>query len=240
MKKLILLAIILLQTVFSFSQRSSSSKELFIEILSPGKYTVYVNDEMIGSSRGRFRFYDVAATAPTITILQNNKQIIKTSLNLKSNSRTIASYGNNGGLKIIKTLALFANHQYMLDSWDQSNTQMGRPTNGKPVNEGRPTRTASPLAMSDATFKEFYAAVKGESFDDNKEIFIKTSLRNNLITSAQLVALLGTVSFEDTKISIAKTAYASVIDKQNFFKVYPILKFSSSRTEVMDYVNNQS
>lgn len=235
MNKLILLVFLVLQAAASSAQRSSNAKELFIEILEPGKYTVYVNDEMIGSAKGRFRFYDVAATAPTITILQNNRQVIKTSLNLQSDSRTIASYNKRDGLRVAKTLPMFANRQYVLGNWDQSSAQAERPTN-----DDRPTRPVARQVMSDALFKEFFASVKRESFDDTKEKMIKTSLRGNWITTTQLVALLNNMTFDSNKLSVAKAGYDFVIDKQNFFKIYPQLQFSTSKDELMDYVNKRS
>lgn len=239
MKKLILLVAAVLQTIATLAQRPSNSKELFIELREPGMYTIYVNDEMIGSARGRFRFYDVEATSPIITIMQNNRQVAKTSLNLQSNSRTIAAFDKRGGLRTLKTLALYDHNQYVLDNWDGSSTQMGRPTNGRP-SQGRPARPAAEYAMSDASFSQLLAAVKDESFDAGKAKMIKSSLPGNRITADQLAALIKTIDFDSAKLDVAKAGYDSVIDKQNFFKIYALFDFSGNKNQLMDYVSKRT
>ncbi|TKC05210.1 DUF4476 domain-containing protein [Pedobacter frigoris] len=246
MKKLTFLAAVLLLTVNAFAQRSSNSKELFIELREPGMYTVYVNDEMAGSAKGRFRFYDVEATAPTITIMENNRQVVKTSLNLESNSRTVVSYDKQAGFRVLKTLPLFSNNQYVLDNWDGSNIQMGRPTDGRPTNgrpsyDGdRPARPAVNYAMSDASFNELLAVVKREDFDANKAKMIKTSLAGNRISTNQLAALVKIMDFDGKKLEVAKLGYDSVIDRQNFFKIYPLFDFSTNKNQLMDYVSKRA
>ncbi|WP_316790749.1 DUF4476 domain-containing protein [Pedobacter frigoris] len=235
MKKLTFLAAVLLLTANAFAQRPSNAKELFIELREPGMYTVYVNDEMAGSARGRFRFYDVEATAPIITIMQNNRQVVKTSLNLESNSRTVVSYDKKAGFRVLKTLPLFSNNQYSLDNWDGSSMQMGRPTNGN-----RPTRPAADYAMSDASFNDLLAVVKRESFDADKAKMIRTSISGNRITTNQLAALVKTMDFDGKKLEVAKLGYDSVVDKQNFFKIYPLFDFSTNKNQLMDYVSKRA
>jgi len=59
MKKTILLGLAMLFVSLSFAQNNRNAAEVFLQITKPGKYSVYLDDELVGSATGRFRFYDV-------------------------------------------------------------------------------------------------------------------------------------------------------------------------------------
>jgi len=234
MKTLFLIIAAALQTTFAFSQ---SATELFIEIPEQGKISVYVDDEMISSSKNLFRFYDVQNPNPTVTILQNNKQIAKSKIEIRPNYRTFLSYSKRSGLQVVKTLPVIQNNTYALDDWDGViGGSIGRPER---PGAGRPTRPAIPAAnniMSDQSFNELYNLVKKEAFEDGKIKIISAAIPANLITTAQLTSLLKQFSFDERKLAAAKVAYPGIVDKQNFFKVAEIFDFSSNRDKLFDFI----
>nr|WP_068892872.1 DUF4476 domain-containing protein [Pedobacter panaciterrae] len=231
MKTLILFIAALLQTSLIFAQSSGTDTELFIEVTEQGKIEIYVNDEHIGSSKGRFRFYDVENTSPTVIVMRNNRQIAKTTIALTRNSRTIARYSNTNGLQVIKTLPIFDANQYALDDWD-------RMYDSTP---GRPTRPTSPRenVMNNQSFDQLLSMVKRTAFDSGKTKLIKNALNSNKISVSQLTALVKAFDFDSPRLEVAKSAYDSVVDKQNYFKVTEVFDFDAKKDELMDYINKK-
>jgi hypothetical protein len=243
MKTLLLFIVALLQTSLIFAQNSDTDTELFIEVAQQGKIVVYVNDEQVGSSKGRFRFYDVESTSPTVIIMRNNQQIAKTIVSLTRNSRTIVRYSGVNGLKVVKTLPIFDANRYALDDWDgMYDGSRGRPTRpSRPAEPGRPTRPALPRdnIMSNQSFDQLLNMVSRTDFDNGKIKLIKNALNSNKISAAQLTALVKVCDFDASRLEISKSAYDSVVDKQNYFKVTEAFEFDFSKDELMDYINKK-
>ena len=231
MKTLLLFIVALLQTSLTFAQNSGTDTELFIEVAEQGKIVVYVNDEQVGSSKGRFRFYDVESTSPTVIIMRNNRQIAKTTVSLTRNSRTIARYSGVNGLKVVKTLPIFDANQYALDDWDGMYDRI----------PGRPTRPTLPRdnIMSNQSFDQLLNMVTRTDFDNGKIKLIKNALNSNKISASQLTALVKVCDFDASRLEISKSAYDSVVDKQNYFKVTEAFEFDFSKDELMDYINKK-
>ncbi|WP_161662248.1 DUF4476 domain-containing protein [Pedobacter sp. V48] len=244
MKTLLLFIVALLQTSLIFAQNSGTDTELFIEVAQQGKIVVYVNDEQVGSWKGRFRFYDVESTAPTVIIMRNNRQIAKTTLSLTRNSRTIARYSGVNGLKVVKTLPLFDDGQYALDDWDGMYDGIpGRPARpSRPAEPGRPTRPSLPRdnIMSNQSFDQLLNMVTRTDFDNGKIKLIKSALNSNKISASQLTALVKVCDFDASRLEISKSAYDSVVDKQNYFKVTEAFEFDFSKDQLMDYINKKA
>lgn len=241
MKTLILFIAALLQTSLIFAQNQDNNTELFIEVAGQGKIVVYVNDEMVSSSKGRFRFYDVESASPTVIIMRNNRQIAKTRIPLTRNSRTIALYSRENGLKVEKALPIFNANQYALDNWDgvldSSPTRPTRPS--RPTEPGRPNRPVDNI-MSNQSFDQLLSMVKRTNFDSGKTKLLNSALSTNKISTSQLAALMKTFDFDSPRLQLAKSAYDSVVDKQNYFKVTEVFDFDSNKNELMDYIGKKS
>ncbi|WP_288883089.1 DUF4476 domain-containing protein [Pedobacter panaciterrae] len=244
MKTLLLFIAALLQTSLIFAQNSGTDTELFIEVAEQGKIVVYVNDEQVGSSKGRFRFYDVENTSPTVIIIRNNRQIAKTTLSLTRNSRTIARYSSFDGLKVVKTLPMFDANQYALDNWDGifDSTPDGPTRPSRPAEPGRPTRPtlSRDKIMSNQSFDQLLNMVTRTDFDSGKIKLVKSALNNNKISASQLTALVKVFDFDASRLEISKSAYDSVADKQNYFKVTEAFEFDFSKDQLMDYINKKT
>lgn len=228
MKSLILLMAVALQASLSFSQ-TTGSKELFIEVPEQGKVIVYVDDEMIGSSKNLFRFYDISSSNPTITIMLNNKQIAKAKVQLKPDHRSIFSYSRRSGIQVVKTLPILNAGIYVLDDW---NGTIGN-------TPGRPPRAVVRI-MDEDSFNELYRIAKKEAFEDARVKVINTALNRNGISTHQLVSLLKTFAFEDNRLSLAKNAYLTIADEENFFKVIDVFTFTRNKEDLLDFIKLKS
>ena len=228
MKSLILLMAVALQASLSFSQ-TTGNKELFIEVPEQGKVIVYVDDEIIGSSKSLFRFYDISSSNPTVTIMLNNKQIAKAKVQLKPNYRSILSYSRRSGIQVVKTLPIFNAGNYALDDW---NGTIGN-------TPSRPPRAVVRI-MDEDSFNELHRIAQKEAFEDARIKVINTALSRNVISTNQLVSLLKTFAFEDNKLSLAKSAYSAIADKENFFKVTDVFTFTSKKEDLLDFIKLKS
>jgi len=228
MKSLILLMAIALQATLSFSQ-TTGNKELFIEVPEQGKVIVYVDDEMIGSTKNLFRFYDISSSNPTITITLNNKQIAKAKVQLRPNYRSIFSYSRRSGIQVVSTMPIFNGGKYALDDW---NGTIGSAS-------GRPPRAVVRI-MDDNSFNDLQRIAKKEPFEDARIKVISSALSRNVISTSQLVSLLSSFAFDDKKLSLAKSSYAAVADKENFFKVTEVFTFSDNKQNLLDFIKSKS
>lgn len=235
MKTLFFIIAATLQSAFAFSQGAT---ELFIEVPEQGKVTVYVDDEMISSSKNLFRFYDLDNLNPTVTVLQNNRQIAKTKISVKPNHRNFLNYSKRAGLQQQRSLPIFQNNVYSLDDWNGVITTT--PSRTERPDTGRPTRGSvlGTVIMNDQSFKELQTLLSREAFEDGKTKLLSVVLSNNMITTAQLITLLGQFSFDERKLVAAKAAYPGIADKQNFFKVTEVFSFSSSKENLLDFIKN--
>ncbi len=219
MKNYILLSLALLSASFSFAQNNRSKAEVFIQIHDRGTFTISLDNESIRSAKGRFRFFEVYAASPVLSITQGDKRVYSQQLNVKGNERVIFTYDLLQGLKTYKILPIYKSGQYMLDDFDQEVTEIPSP---RPDN--RPT-----------FFEELQLAVKKATFDDAKMDLILNGLNRGL-SSAQTITLLKLMNDDDKKLRIAKSAYHAIIDPQNSFRLVEGLTLLGRKNEFTDFL----
>ena len=89
----------------------------------------------------------------------------------------------------------------------------------------------SPALRGGRTTPNFNAAlrtIKQASFQSEKKLIAKQYLRNNDVTSRQVLHMISVFDFESSRLEIAKLAYKSTVDQQNYFLVNQGFVFSSS------------
>lgn len=93
--------------------------------------------------------------------------------------------------------------------------------------------------MTEVDFEQFLSTLKNQSFDKDREDYIKTYMKNAYINTVQIKKAIKLLSFDSSKLAIAKFLYDRCTDKQNYFNVSEELQFSSSKTELNDYVKSK-
>lgn len=91
-------------------------------------------------------------------------------------------------------------------------------------------------AMNDRSFDQLKQTIRRESFDESKLSILKTAIRDQWVSTAQVQQLMGLLSFEQTKLDAAKYCYSYTTDYQNYYQVANGFGFSSSKTELMRYI----
>ncbi|QLH44425.1 MAG: DUF4476 domain-containing protein [Bacteroidota bacterium] len=93
--------------------------------------------------------------------------------------------------------------------------------------------------MSTGRFQSLIDRIRKASFETSKVSTANTGIRNNKITVQQLIGILGEFSFESTKLEFAKSAYAKIADQRNFYLVNDVFTFQSSKDEINDFIQRQ-
>ena len=83
--------------------------------------------------------------------------------------------------------------------------------------------------MSNNQFANFIQSVNSASFSDDKKQIIRSAASGNTFLVSQVIELMKTMSFDDDKVDAAVTLYPSVCDANNWYQVYDVLSFSSSK-----------
>jgi len=225
MKRLVLLFAVMLQTALTFGQNRSTS-EVFIEIPERGNYVVYLDDDFAGSSKGRFRFYDVYRNTPTLVVKKDSVELFRRRINVAPNTRMIVSYSKRSGLRNVVTLPIFDRGQYALDDWDRSYAGNG---SGYEYEE----------AMTDEEFNDAMKIIKDEISSKTKLVIAKTTLKNSMISTNQLLIMMDDFPFDGEKIELAHYAYTHVTDPKNFIKVPKALMSLFAQEDMIKWISKQ-
>lgn len=98
--------------------------------------------------------------------------------------------------------------------------------------------TSSLSSMSDRQFNQVLQSISKEWLESNK---LKSAIHivtvNNL-TVAQVKQLALLFSFETNKLELAKQAYASTVDKENYFMINDVFAFNGSKAELARYIRS--
>ena len=82
--------------------------------------------------------------------------------------------------------------------------------------------------FSENNFTELKNTIASKSFDSSKLQIAKQAIASNNLTSAQVMELTSLLTFESSKLDLAKFAYKFTIDKQNYYIVNNVFAFESS------------
>jgi hypothetical protein len=94
-------------------------------------------------------------------------------------------------------------------------------------------------AVSEVDYNNFLTAIKNQSFEKDKESYIKTYMKNAYLTTAQIKTIVALLTYDSSKLDIAKFFFTNCVDKQNYFNVAEIMQFSSSKNDLKDYVKGK-
>ncbi|MEI6312771.1 MAG: DUF4476 domain-containing protein [Bacteroidota bacterium] len=86
-------------------------------------------------------------------------------------------------------------------------------------------------------FNSMQATIQNISFSSTKVSQIKTLMNTRCFTANQVKLLMNQLDYENDKLEIAKYGYAKCIDKNNYFSVNDAFSYSSSITQLNDYIN---
>lgn len=90
-----------------------------------------------------------------------------------------------------------------------------------------------------AAFTQAKQTISANSIENTRLIVAKQIIRNNCMLASQVAEIMRLFSFENTKLEIAKFAYAYTCDKGRYYIVNKELRHSSSIQELNDYIQGR-
>lgn len=220
----------LLSINLAFAQRNSGKAEVFIQVAERGHFKVYLDDELIGSSSGRFRFYEVYNTRPTLTILAGSEKVFSREITTAPNRRLVFNFSRRGGLTLLKELDIYRNNAYALDDFDDY---------AAAYNTGivPPDRPTSPQNLND--FDALVTRVKQEAFDDQKLKVISAYSNYAALSTKQIAQLFPLFFKDDSKLLLAKQEFQYVVDPHQFYLLKDAFTFMGTKDEFMKFLEGQ-
>ncbi|WCM43395.1 DUF4476 domain-containing protein [Flavobacterium sp. CBA20B-1] len=208
--------------------------EVFLRIPEFGYYTVEIDDQVMSSSSGKYRFFDLRSGRMMLSIYQDRYLVYRTSLNIRNNTRMVLDYFSNHGLYLLDSYRV-QGQMYGFNEWDDV---WNNPYNNISGFNNYPNTSRG--VMDNRSFESFVQYLKkSASFDDNKLAYIQQQVGVTWFTSQQIAVLLDTFSFDTNRLKAGKLLFDYCADKQNFYTVYDSFDFNSNRQELMNYISNR-
>jgi len=91
--------------------------------------------------------------------------------------------------------------------------------------------------MSSGKFSSLLSQIESESFSDDKFSILKTVVRENYFTVAQLSQIMKKFSMDDDKVKAVRIIYPHTIDKENGYKLISNVTFSDSKDNLKEIIN---
>jgi hypothetical protein len=107
------------------------------------------------------------------------------------------------------------------------------------IGSGSGNNNTGQIAINDRDFAEIKKSLEQERFPDDKLKLSRVLFKNNGFTTGQLSELSTQFAFEDDKLQFLKLAYPACVDKGNYHILARLLKFSSDREALMDFIAKQ-
>ena len=94
--------------------------------------------------------------------------------------------------------------------------------------------------VTPAQFSDMISSIKKESFNSTKMTLTKNILKSNpCFNTRQIKDILAEFSFDSNKLEIAKFAWDYTVDKANYYRVADAFSYSSSKDELMKYIESR-
>lgn len=96
-----------------------------------------------------------------------------------------------------------------------------------------------PCSISNNQLRDMLESIKKESFNSTKLTLARNIIQSNGCFSAiQIREIVQEFSFESGRLEIAKFGWNYVTDRENYYRVADAFSFSSTKEELMKYIEN--
>jgi hypothetical protein len=119
-----------------------------------------------------------------------------------------------------------------------NNTGMNQSNNTTYVLQGYNGVYGCPYPMGASDFESAKASIKAKSFDDSKLTLAKQIIGSNCMLCSQIKELMLLITFEATRLDLAKFAWSHNLDKGNYYKLNDAFTFESSIDELNEYTQS--
>lgn len=95
-----------------------------------------------------------------------------------------------------------------------------------------------PYPMGESDFESAKQSISAKSFDDTRLTLAKEIVGSNCLLCSQIRELMNLMSFEATKLELAKFSWHHNLDKGNYYKLNDAFTFESSTDELNKYIQS--
>ena len=95
-----------------------------------------------------------------------------------------------------------------------------------------------PAPMSGSDFQTAKNSIASKGFDESRLILAKQIIGSNCLLCKQIKELMELMSFEETKLELAKFAWHHNLDKGNYYQLNDAFGFESSIEELNKYTQS--
>ncbi len=96
-----------------------------------------------------------------------------------------------------------------------------------------------PWPMSAQDFESAKSSIKAKSFDDSRLTIAKQIIGSNCLLCTQVKELMLLMSFEQTRLDLAKFSHGRTYDQGNYYKLNDAFTFEASIDELNDHINGK-
>ena len=219
------------------------NSELFVMRADSSVFNLMLDEAVFGSAAKSFNltnltpgFHHIKMLKP-VTGKPNRAGIVPEAevlydgyVNIPESSRVTAVNSERDQLNIVSIVPLI---QYILGILGQGQTGNGGWGQGNGNPWGFPI---GPQAMAGNDFEMLKSTINGKTFDSDKMNILKMAMMNNHFSASQVTQLVSLFDFESNKVAVAKALYSKVVDKGNYYLVNNAFNFSSSSSELAEYI----
>lgn len=106
------------------------------------------------------------------------------------------------------------------------------------IEEKRESISEEMKYMDDIDFKRIIKLIKKESFENGRLSIAKQVVASNPMCVQQIMDICKLFGFESTKLDFAKYAYSNCVEKKDYYLLYEVFSFSSSKKELEKFLNS--
>lgn len=112
---------------------------------------------------------------------------------------------------------------------------------GGPQNPHQPNvqpTPPAPMPCSAPDFQNIKNLVRSQNFESDRMNVALQAVRGKRLTAEQIADLAELFKFENDRVKFLKSAYSECFDRDNYYVVYRVLTFSSSKDELTRYIQS--
>ncbi len=226
----------------------AQASELVLRVNRKGQFIVSASSQTQTNNFNTYQFYNLYGGNTQVKVVDKgtNQVIFKNNLNIPEGYQLIAE------LDIYGTLTIVANNPVTSynGGWNDNVGTINYGNNGNyggntqnnhcgtyPNNQGEYYNQGQ--NANNNYFNQFLASLKSESFDSNRLQNAKVYASKMNLSANQVKEIAATFTFDSNRLDWAKAAYNTCYDKGNYFLLRETFTFSSSYSELQDYISIQ-
>lgn len=228
----------------------AQASELVLRVNRKGQFVVSASNQTQINNYNTYQFYNLYGGTTQVKVVDklSGQVIFKNSLTIPDGYQLIAELDNYGTMTIIANNPLASSN----GGWNENvgTVNYGNTGNGNygggyqnnhcgtyPNNQGGYYNQGQ--NTNNNYFNQFLSSLKSESFDSNRLQNAKVYAEKTNLSANQVKEIAATFTFDSNRLDWAKAAYNSCYDKGNYFLLRETFTFSSSYSDLQDYISVQ-